>query len=49
MTKTTEYQFAGHVASAPVSSLDSHWYPVWLQCGHCSLRYDLVLRSWSRY
>ena len=29
-----------------VAGLDSHWYPVSLQCGLCSeeLQYDLVIR-----
>ena len=36
----------GHILRSNVADLDSHWYPVSLQCGHCSskLQYDLVIK-----
>ena len=36
-------QFIGHIVASPVTSYDSHWYPVSDQCGLCSVQYDLIL------
>ena len=46
VTRVTWPQFIGHVISTDLAMMDSHWYPVTLQCGLCSeeLHYDLVIR-----
>ena len=45
-TGVTWPEFVGHVIKSDVASLDSHWFPVSLQCGLCSteLQYDLVIK-----
>ena len=45
-TRVTWPQFVAHVVSSDPGDLDSHWFPVSLQCGLCSeeLQYDLVIR-----
>lgn len=37
-------QFIQFLLATPVSSYDAHWFPYWLQCTPCSIKYDAVLK-----